>query len=118
MEALEEIYNGENFLATVTMKQADGTALNRVDCVTITAYVYSNTTLLATYIFGTDPEIFAGTAANQVNIEGKSTLALEVGTLIIKVKVTVADAVTYPVEDTKTDIDFFKCFKVVDGLAE
>lgn len=116
MEPLEEIYNGENFLATVTLKQADGTALNRVDCTSITAYIYMNTTLLATYIFGTNPECFAGAAANQVNIEGKSTLVLEEGTLIIKIKVIVADAVTYPVEDTKTDIEFYRCFKVVDGL--
>lgn len=104
---------GENFLQPFNLRQSDGvTALNLAACYSITCAVIMNETVIATYTYGTHPELFEGDYPYQLVLEGKTTLATKPGLLKVQLTIVVNNP-SYPVEGKQTDKKYlYELFKV------
>lgn len=86
------IQNSGNAIIRRNLFQADGTDLLLSSCNSISVQLLRGNTVIATYTYGTSPEVREGEQASQLEVEVKSALTKNTGKITMDVLITISDA--------------------------
>lgn len=93
--AVQSIIRGNNIIVRINLQQQDGSDLDIVDTTGLIVKLFQSRVEKFSYVYGVDPEIRIGAAANQIEIEIKTsvTLNLRIGDVVVgKVYLSVANS--------------------------
>jgi hypothetical protein len=105
---------GENYLVRIDMLQSDGeTPLLLSACESISVKVIQGSVTLASYVYGTDPEVRQGESTSQLEVEITKAVSqkFRTGSVYLKLTVQETDA-EFVVDEVHRDIDLIEILDV------